>query len=176
MRYTHILAPTDFSDPANHALRYAFGEATAHHAKLTLLHVIHHHTETGVYYVQGDPEVRSGMDTVVGFPPEFDPATGGILPTPREPAPVTVRRDDTAEVLTRLRDLVPSSFAGSWEAQIVAGNPADAIIRVAQEHEVDLIVMGTHGRSGLAHVLLGSVAEKVLRHAPCPVLVTRERK
>ena len=44
---------------------------------------------------------------------------------------------------------------------------------MAQEHEVDLIVMGTHGRTGLAHMFLGSVAEKVIRHATCPVLVTR---
>lgn len=55
--------------------------------------------------------------------------------------------------------------------KIAEGHPAQEIIREAKEH--DLIVMGTLGRTGLAHLLLGSVAERVIRHAPCPVLVHR---
>jgi nucleotide-binding universal stress UspA family protein len=50
------------------------------------------------------------------------------------------------------------------------GRPYNEIVRYAKEHEMDLIVMGTHGREGVAHVLIGSVAEKVVRRAPCPVL------
>lgn len=176
MSYTHILVPTDFSDQANQALRYAFEEAEVHDAKLTLLYVMHHHSETEVHYLQGDPEVRSGLDAAVGFPPDFDPETGGALPTPRVPAPATVRRDYTEEALAQLRDLVPDAFSGTAEVKVVDGNPADAILRVVQELGVDLIVMGTHGRTGLKHVLLGSVAENVLHHAPCPVLLTREQK
>jgi universal stress protein A len=57
------------------------------------------------------------------------------------------------------------------EQMAVWGDPASEICRVAQEQEVDLIVMGTHGRTGLTHLLLGSVAEQVIRHAPCPVLI-----
>lgn len=54
------------------------------------------------------------------------------------------------------------------------GSPAEEIVRCAAEREVDLIVMGTHGRGGVSHLLLGSVAEKVIRTAPCPVLVIRQ--
>jgi universal stress protein A len=175
MSYTHILAPIDFSASATQALRYAAAEADAHHAKLTVLHVMPHPHHTRVHYVHGDPEIRSGFQgAMVVLPTDFDPDTGGALPVPRGPAPETVRRDYTEEVLTRLRDHVASAVTGTWEAQVVVGNPADAILRVAQERGVDLIVMGTHGRTGLKHVLLGSVAETVMRHATCPVLVTRK--
>lgn len=173
MAYTHILAPTDFSATADQALSYAFEEANVHHAKLTVLHVMHHPHQTQVHYVHGNPEIRSGFqDAVVVVPTDFDPETGGHLPTPQGPAPETVRRDYTEEVLTQLRDHVSGAFVGNWEARVVVGNPADAILRVARERGVDLIVMGTHGRTGLQHVLLGSVAEHVVRHAQCPVLVT----
>ena len=55
------------------------------------------------------------------------------------------------------------------------GPPFLEIIRYAKEHEIDLIVMATHGRSGLSHMLIGSVAEKVVRKAPCPVLTVRPK-
>jgi nucleotide-binding universal stress UspA family protein len=58
-------------------------------------------------------------------------------------------------------------------AQVVGGRGADTIIDYAEELGIDLIVMGTHGRTGLAHLLIGSVAERVLRSAPCPVLTVR---
>jgi nucleotide-binding universal stress UspA family protein len=57
---------------------------------------------------------------------------------------------------------------------IVQGIPFQAVVDTARDQQADLIVMGTHGRTGLPHVLLGSVAEKVVRLAPCPVLVTRQ--
>lgn len=56
---------------------------------------------------------------------------------------------------------------------VLAGTPAKAILSYAQEHTVDLIVMATHGRTGLAHLLMGTVAEAVLRAAPCPILMIR---
>ncbi len=59
------------------------------------------------------------------------------------------------------------------EFVICSGSPATEIVRCADEREIDLIVMGTHGRGGVSHMLLGSVAEKVIRTAPCPVLVVR---
>ena len=59
------------------------------------------------------------------------------------------------------------------ECAMRSGDPADAIVRYAHEHDVDVIVMGTRGREGVARVLLGSVAEKVVRRAPCPVLTVR---
>ena len=58
-------------------------------------------------------------------------------------------------------------------AEVVEGSPAQSILEVAERDKSDLIVIGTHGRSGLGHLLLGSVAEKVLRRAPCPVLTVR---
>jgi K+-sensing histidine kinase KdpD len=59
------------------------------------------------------------------------------------------------------------------EIVVSAATPATAIVDYATEHGIDLIVMGTHGRSAVAHLLLGSVAEKVVRVAPCPVLTVR---
>jgi hypothetical protein len=75
-----------------------------------------------------------------------------------------------------LQTLMPATFAGTWEVQVTAGHPADAIVRTAEELDVDLIIMATHGRTGVPHIVLGSVAEKVVRHAPCPVLTVRQRK
>lgn len=60
------------------------------------------------------------------------------------------------------------------EFVMCTGAPAEEIVRCAAEREVDLIVMGTHGRGGVSHLLLGSVAEKVIRTAPCPVLIIRQ--
>lgn len=62
----------------------------------------------------------------------------------------------------------PKSVAGSCQTRAAAGDPADAIVQVAQDLGVDLIVMAMHGRAGLQHVLLRSTAERVIRHAPGP--------
>ena len=72
----------------------------------------------------------------------------------------------TQEELARLRP----------EYALRVGVPADEIVRYADLCNIDLIIMGTHGRSGIAHVLIGSVAEQVVRVAPCPVLLVRARK
>jgi nucleotide-binding universal stress UspA family protein len=163
MGYTHILAPTDFSDPANHALSLAFEEAAMHTAKVTLLYVLHHEPETEVYYIQGSPTDRRA------FAAEF----GGVLPMEQQPEPHTFRRDHIEEALTHLRELVPRSFSGTWEAEVATGEPATEIVRMAQDRDANLIVMGTHGRTGLRRTLLGSVAEHVVRHTPCPILIVR---
>ncbi|MFG0835454.1 universal stress protein [Aeromonas bivalvium] len=62
---------------------------------------------------------------------------------------------------------IPASFTVRF------GRAADEIVAQAKEDKVDLVVMGSHGRSGLSHLLVGSVAESVVRHAPCPVLIVR---
>jgi universal stress protein A len=81
--------------------------------------------------------------------------------------------DYSEEMLTRLRDLVPEAFRDTWDVEIAVGHPADTIVRLARERNADLIVMATHGRTGLGHLVLGSVAEKVVRLAPCPVLAVK---
>jgi nucleotide-binding universal stress UspA family protein len=164
MPYTHILAPTDFSATANVALSCAFEEAKTHQAKLTLLHVMHHQSATEVYYVRGLPQHDMAY---------ISASSGGTLPAMHTSPPTMVRRDYCEETLTQLRDLVQGSFTGPWEVEIASGNPADAIVSIAHKHHADLIVMGTHGRTGLQHVLLGSVAEKVVRLAACPVLTVK---
>ena len=161
MAFTHVLVPTDFSEPANHALRYAIEEATLHRATVTLLHVLPADSETEVYYVAGAP---SGS---------LDPVAGGRLGGYPQSPPTVVRRDPNEEALTKLHDLIPEGSRDTWTVQVATGHPADGIVRVAQEGNADLIVMGTHGRTGLQHVLLGSVAEKVVRLAPCPVLTIK---
>ena len=165
MPFTHILVPTDFSDPAHQALHHAAEEAALHGARVTLLHVLPAHGGTDVYYVSGRPEQSSQG--------RYDPIAGGRLGGMPPAQPTTVRRDLGEEAITQLNDLVPEACRGSWNVETASGNPADAIVRLAQERGADLIVMGTHGRTGLQHVLLGSVAEKVVRHAPCPVLTVR---
>jgi len=161
MAFTHVLVPTDFSESANHALRYASEEATLHHAAVTLLHVLSSDSETQVYYVTGAPQ--AGLDPVAGG------RLGSYPPSP----PTVVRRDPNEEALTKLHDLIPDDGHDTWKVLVAAGHPADTIVRVAREENADLIVMGTHGRTGLQHVLLGSVAEKVVRLASCPVLTVR---
>jgi nucleotide-binding universal stress UspA family protein len=168
MAFKHLLVPTDFSEPANRALRYAIEEAVLHHAKVTLLHVLPSDTQTDVHYVTGAP--------IPGPQGGVDPVAGGRVGGSVFPAqPEVVRRDLSDEALTQLRDLAANAFRGPWEAAVAMGHPADTIIRVAQERSADLIIMSTHGRTGLQHVLLGSVAEKVVRLAPCPVLTVKHR-
>jgi nucleotide-binding universal stress UspA family protein len=77
----------------------------------------------------------------------------------------------------RLGERVQAAEAAGVRARtvLVAGVPFDAIVRTAAQEAADMIVMGTHGRSGLNRFLLGSVTERVLRLAPCPVLTVRER-
>jgi nucleotide-binding universal stress UspA family protein len=120
-----------------------------------------------VYYVTGAPELSAQG---------YDPIAGGRLAGPAPTQPTVVRRDLSEDALTRLRDMVPDAFREVWNVETASGNPADAIVRLAQDRQADLIVMGTHGRTGLQHVLLGSVAEKVVRLAPCPVLTVRYKR
>lgn len=78
--------------------------------------------------------------------------------------------DAAEQGLERLTASPPARVA---DRTVVSGPAAEEIVRYARDAEIDLIVLGTHGRTGLAHVLLGSVAEKIVRKAPCPVLTVR---
>src|SRR6185503_11296674 len=83
-----------------------------------------------------------------------------------------LQKDWTAEAYGRLERLTKSEGleAGSFEPVVVAGKPADALIELASSRTVDAIVIGTHGYGAVKHLLLGSVAESVLRRAMCPVI------
>jgi nucleotide-binding universal stress UspA family protein len=139
-----ILLPTDFSDFSAQATKYACAFAAQFGAQLHLLHVLEIH--------------RS---------PTPDFAMGLALPS---------RATEVVEDAKRALDSVldPAWETGREVVKATAdGPPFLEIIRYARDHDIDLIVMGTHGRSGLVHVLMGSVAERVARKAPCPVLTVR---
>jgi nucleotide-binding universal stress UspA family protein len=138
-----ILVPTDFSDCSDAALRYGRALAQAFGASLHLLHVIQ------------DPYTQP-------WAAEAFPAPLGDLLDQWQ-----------AQARKRLEDSVPEADRATAVTDVQVGSPYLEVIRYAQEHQIDLIVMGTHGRGPLGHVVLGSVAEKVVRKAPCPVLTVR---
>lgn len=89
---------------------------------------------------------------------------GAIMPEPAE---------SEAELKARMRRMVPTDFPGTVEFQVRDGDAVEEILNTAEAQKCDLIVMATHGRSGLGRVLVGSVAESLLRKAPCPVLTVK---
>jgi nucleotide-binding universal stress UspA family protein len=161
MTAQHILVPTDFSAYADQALDYAIDLAQALQARLILLHII---DTTPLGVVEGATGAPIAPKTtplgLVEGVAKFPPSYWQELETAIE------QRMD--ESLKRLHD---AGLQG--ETVIVHGVPFQGIIDTAKEQGVDLIIMGTHGRTGLPHVLMGSVAENVVRLAPCPVLVLR---
>jgi nucleotide-binding universal stress UspA family protein len=82
--------------------------------------------------------------------------------------------DERASLERSLADIRPADPMLEYKHRLLAGNPAKEIVRLAGEEAVDLIVIGAHGRTGLARVLMGSVAEVVVRRAPCPVLAYKQ--
>jgi nucleotide-binding universal stress UspA family protein len=145
IRLTKVLVPTDFSEPSAKAVLYGQALARSFGASLHVLHAV-------------EEPLAQGWDAY-GFP--------GLLPERRE----TV----LAEAQARLEEAVPPLARDGQPTELVTrlGEPSREIVRFARERGIDLIVMGTHGRGGMAHLLLGSVAEKVVRTAPCPVLTVR---
>lgn len=142
--YKTILAPTDFSERATAALLHARILAARFGASIHLLHVLE------------DPVRGIGLEEGYTLPDDY----------------LTRAREHTHQ---RLEKILTEEEGQSHSAvlAIKEGSPFVEIVRYAREQNVDLIVMGTHGRRLLAHMLLGSVAEQVLRKAPCPVLVVR---
>lgn len=95
------------------------------------------------------------------------PYAGGemMLPQPEYPNP---------EIRKMLEAVVPTDKNVPYEHHLLLGTAAEDIVRIATEEKADLIVIGTHGRTGLKRVLMGSVAEAVMRHAHCPVLTLKQ--
>ena len=81
---------------------------------------------------------------------------------------------DVQSLKRMLADVVPTDSQVSYEHRLVTGDPATEIVRLAKEEDADLIVMSTHGRTGLRRMLMGSVAEAVVRRAECPVFTLKE--
>jgi universal stress protein A len=141
----HFLVPTDFSTYADEALDYAIALASKLQARLTLLHVIH----SVPLWAEGD--------------------MGRALPD-------VYLSQLEAQVQQGLEQRQQRIQAAGVQGNmlLVHGMPFQQIVDLARDQQIDLIVMGTHGRTGLKHLLLGSVAEKVVRLAPCSVLIVRQ--
>jgi len=143
-RFATILAATDFSAASEQAVTYAASLALEFGATLHLLHVV------------PDPILAAAWSEAYAY--DLD-KLGERL-----------RRDaerQLAERAARIEGIVVTRDA-------LIGRPASTITAIAADRDVDLIVMGTHGRSGVSHLFMGSVAERVVRTAPCPVLTVRE--
>lgn len=142
-----ILVPTDFSPGADLAVRWAVELGTLMGAEVTALHVL-----------------DLSLGAVAGLPTEVASmyATGDLLEQVRKEA---------ADEMTRLGRRYPRA-----KTLIREGSPRPTILRTADRLRADLIVMGTHGRTGLAHVVFGSVAEHVVRYARMPVLTVRKTR
>ena len=144
-----ILAPTDFSHHAQAALRYACGLAERFGATLHLLHVL------------PEASMPLGPDPMLSM----------------APGPEFYRESEAASAEALARALDPSW--GTPPAVVTVsrwGDMSDAIVAYAAGNAIDLIVVATHGRTGLSHALLGSFAERIVREAPCPVLTIRDRE
>jgi universal stress protein A len=139
----HVLVPIDFSATSDRALAYAIALAQQLQARLTLLHV---------------------LDLT---PVTMEDMTAGMTATLLDDL-----ETDAQHLLQASRERVQDAGL-QGECLLVQGTPTQTIVDTAGEQGVDLVIMGTHGRTGLAHVFLGSVAEHVVRQGPCPVLVVR---
>ncbi len=146
----NIVVPTDFSEAALQALTYALSLAKTFQAKVYLVHVY----EPIVYY----------SDAPMGMPDLIE-----LEQNIRVVAERSIQQLVEKQIKTR-----ESEFGViSVETILVQGKPFVEIIKTAKEKNADLIVLSTHGRSALEHILLGSVTEKVVRKAHCPVLTIR---
>lgn len=136
----HILCPIDFSEFSRHALDQALAIAHHHRARVTVAHIV----------------------------PPITP----LLPMGEAPMypPVIYDKDDLAELRLALERFAAQEGDIDVDTRVIEGNAVAEIVALADALRVDLLVMGTHGRSGFQRLLLGSVTERVLLKARCPVL------
>ena len=149
--YKNVLFPTDFSEHATEALNHACALVDLFGGSLHVLHVVH---DVGSRV----PSFGMGLDfaeLVQHFPAWQDRVE--------------------AEAGDKLANFVDAAWQKGKRVILATkrGNPSAEIVSYAKEQGIDLIVMSTHGRAGLPHVLVGSVAERVIQTAPCPVLTMR---
>lgn len=141
----NILVPIDFSDYSKNALRYAIGFAKHFEAKMYIMYVV-------------EPAV---------YPADF---SLGQVAIPTTDVDMSQRAESELDSLTKSE--IGSSV--NFEKMIKTGKPFMEIIETASEIDADLIIIATHGHTGVEHLLFGSTAEKVVRKAPCPVLTLRD--
>ena len=140
-----ILVPIDFSDYSKNALKYAVDFAKNFKAKIFLIYVI-------------EPII---------YPADF--SIGQVtIPTPD----VDMNTRAESELNSLAKNFIDKAL--EFEVMIKTGKPFVEIIETATEKDVDLIIIASHGHTGVEHILFGSTAEKVVRKAPCPVLSIRE--
>jgi universal stress protein A len=144
---TRILVPVDFSPYAEHAFHYATTLAQRLGATLTLLHVVENPLVTGAWAAD------------IGYVPNVGELLEGVMASAEQQL-VTLKQSAAALGL-------------AVGTTVASGRPSHAIVEHAKCGGFDLIIMGTHGRTGIAHMVMGSVAEQVVRTAPCPVLTLR---
>ena len=139
-----VLVPTDFSESARHALTYGTSFAREYEAELTLLHVVENLT--------------------VGY-------ASDLFPVPMQ----EVFQEISGYAKTELAKLGAQAREKNVSVveHVAQGKPSAEIIRFARETEIDMIVLGTHGKGMLDQALFGSTTERVVRRAPCPVLTVR---
>lgn len=140
-----VLVPIDFSDYSKSALRYAVNFAKSFNAEILLIYVV-------------EPII---------YPPDF---SMGQIAMP------TINTDWDNRAKEELDKLAKNEITnnGNVKTIIKTGKPFAEIIETAKEEDIDLIIIATHGHSGVEYILFGSTAEKVVRKAPCPVLTLRE--
>ena len=143
-----VLVATDFSEPAATALEYGRQLARSYGATLHVVHAV------------DDIRWRYSLDMA--------------------PALLTGVQDDLVETsrqtLDRLLDEEDRTQLHAKAATLTSASTADTIVEYARSNGIDIIVIGTHGRRGMSHMLMGSVAERVVRLAPCPVLTVRSHE
>jgi nucleotide-binding universal stress UspA family protein len=140
-----ILAPTDFGDTSPGPLKYAAELAEKFGAELVLLHVVQ--------------DLALAMPDAVMPTPVPGPDLGQLTRSAKDGLANLVSRENLGRLNPKL--------------EVRIGSPAAEIVAAATDLKADLLCIGTHGRRGLAHFFLGSVAEKIVREAPCPVLTVR---
>ncbi|MBI5788409.1 MAG: universal stress protein [Candidatus Schekmanbacteria bacterium] len=144
----NIMVPVDFSEDSRKALTYGISLAGNYRAKLHIVNIIDDRIyDDNLFMVYAEQEIRDNRQKVV--------------------------QGKLDEMLTEAKNLHPEVEAIN---AVQFGIAFVAIIKYARDNDVDLIIMGSHGHTGIAHVLIGSTTEKVVRKAPCPVLVIRPRE
>lgn len=149
IKLQHVLVATDFSEPSATALEYGRTLARTFGATLHIVHVVENvfmRTAAGEFGISEAGTVMQSLEDAA-----------------RKQLEEVVREDDRREL-------------GAQAVIINANNAASGIVDYAKDHEVGMIVIGTHGRGGLSKLLMGSVAERIIRTAPCPVLTVHQHE